>query len=265
MNINPVIIPTFILGTVLFLIGTKLPINFKSPKGKLIFVLALVCSLPGVLISAHYLHLFDDQKWFYSFRAVPYAELTASLSGFLAGLITKIVKSRVFYTFICLCLYIGLSVPYVKMFIGYLDDDYFSERWKGGVCMQSTSSSCGAASSATIFKFYGDNLTEKGIARECFTTQTGTENWYLTRLFRKHGYKVNYKITDGFPDDLKLPAIAGIKIGGVGHFITVLEYKDGSYVTGDPLIGRELVPKENIQSKFDFTGFFMEIQKSHQN
>ena len=48
---------------------------------------------------------------------------------------------------------------------------------------------------------------------------------------------------------------------GVGHFIAVMTESEGVYVAGDPLIGRKEVPADSIAAEFDFTGFFMEVQK----
>jgi hypothetical protein len=103
------------------------------------------------------------------------------------------------------------------------------------------------------------SLSEKDIARECFTYLGGTENWYIARAFRRRGCKVTYRIVEGFPADLKAPAIAGVRVGGMGHFIAIVRDSGGAYVTGDPLVGAREFPANRIGEVFDFTGFFMEV------
>jgi hypothetical protein len=107
----------------------------------------------------------------------------------------------------------------------------------------------------------GELLSERDIAGECFTGLGGTENRYIARAFRRRGYSVVYRIEDGFPSNLNPPAIAGVRIGGIGHFIAIMDHVNGMYITGDPLAGREEIPDNKIATKYDFTGFFMEIDK----
>ena len=60
--------------------------------------------------------------------------------------------------------------------------------------------------------------------------------------------RVNYRIEEGFPDDLALPAIAGVRLGGVGHFIAILGLEDEGLVVGDPLVGRKSVPLGKLRT-----------------
>ena len=47
-------------------------------------------------------------------------------------------------------------------------------RWKDGVCLQSSESSCSAACAATLLKHYGIDTTEKEMVNLCFTRKNGT-------------------------------------------------------------------------------------------
>ncbi|MDF7800393.1 cysteine peptidase family C39 domain-containing protein [Pontiellaceae bacterium B1224] len=212
-------------------------------------------------MALYYLHWFDDAKWFYVFRSLPFTELTAAGAGLFAGALSERMKESgllntpVYVALLC----IGIVIPYLKPILDPLSKEQLNDRWKDDVCLQSTPSSCGAASAATVFKLLGLNMQESELAEECLTSSGGTENWYIARAFRKRGFGVNYRIEKQFPPDLKLPAIAGVRVGNYGHFIAILERSNGVYITGDPLKGREEIPVDLILNAFDFTGFFMEI------
>ncbi|MND07919.1 hypothetical protein D3C83_302190 [compost metagenome] len=53
--------------------------------------------------------------------------------------------------------------------------------------------------------------------------------------------------------------------GGVGHFIAILGETPDAYVIGEPMSGRLVVPKSRIEKTYDFTGFFMIVEKPEQN
>jgi len=201
-------------------------------------------------------------KWFYEFRAFPGSEFCAAGAGFLAGVLSACIPRKRLYTStaILTLLGFGMFIPYLKPVMGPISESAFKQKWSQDVCMQSTSSTCGPASVATLFKFYGIDLTEEQIARECFSYIGGTENWYLARAFRKRGFEVHYRIATGLPKDLRLPAIAGVNVG-CGHFIPILSETATTYITGDPLAGRQEYKKTDISKHYQFTGFFMEISK----
>jgi len=265
VNVNWLVIPTLLLSLILFGVGQR-SIRLCTSFRKKLFLLALwfLLGVPGFLLCLYYLHWFDDAKCFYEFRSFPFTELTAAGSGLFAGGLAEVfskrkVLSRSFLpTFLCL----GIVAPHLKPLFAHLDKEDFFDHWENDVCLQSTRSSCGAASAATVFRALGTPLTERDIARECFTYQGGTENWYIARAFRRRGYQVHYRIEKGFPVDLQVPAIAGLRLGEVGHFIAIIDKVDGFFITGDPLKGRERVAADQMATQFAFTGFFMEISGS---
>lgn len=261
---NWLVIPTLVIALLLFLVGQRSMKCCKAFKGKIaVLVLWLLLGVPGFLLPLYYLHWFDNALWFYEFRSLPFTELTAAGIGLLAGALAELVKgpklvSRPFFIAV---LVFGIIAPHLKPLLAPVSSHRFSNSWQDEICMQSTPSSCGAASAATIFRSLGISLSEQDVAQECFTYCGGTENWYIARAFRRRGYAVNYRIEATFPSDLKTPAIAGVRIGGVGHFIAIMDKVNGKYVTGDPLIGRQDILADKIMTKFNFTVFFMEIQK----
>jgi ABC-type Fe3+ transport system permease subunit len=45
------------------------------------------------------------------------------------------------------------------------------------------------------------------------------------------------------------------------YYAHLIAETSSTYVTGDPLVGRQEWPKDKVRQQFDFTGFFMEIHK----
>jgi predicted double-glycine peptidase len=259
---NWLVLPTLGAALVLFFAGRE--ICRRSPSTGLKAIAATVCFLlgiPGFLLASYYLHGFDHARWFYQFRSLPFAELTAAGAGLSAGALGALVGGNRFIAqpFFIIVLCLGIVVPYLKPIVAPAATNQFSDRWRDNVCLQSTAASCGAASAATVFRAFGLPLTEREIAEECFTYRGGTENWYLARAFRRRGFAVNYRIEAGLPGDLHTPAIAGVRVAGVGHFIVILGRSGSTYVIGDPLVGRREVPEASLTKTLDFTGFFMEI------
>lgn len=213
------------------------------------------------MLPLYYLHWFDHAAWFYEFRSLPCTELTAAGAGLFAGALAELVGGPKLLirplTLALLCL--GIALPHLKPILAPVAVGSFADHWQDGVCLQSTRSSCGAASAATVFKALGVNLTEREIAQECLTYAGGTENWYLARAFRRRGFTVTYRFEQGVPRDLHTPAIAGVRVGGNGHFIPILTQDAELLVTGDPLVGREVTARDQATDHFAFTGFFMEI------
>jgi hypothetical protein len=220
--------------------------------------------LPGILLAIYYLHLFDDAVWFYRFRSWPLSELSASGAGLLAGLIQAwtIRKGLRLRTLVPGLLLAGLFVPYMKPVIAPLDLTKLAAECRDGVCLQSTPATCGPASVASILRMFNVEETEKTLAREAFTSAGGTENWYLARALRRRGFSVRYVVVDRPVAELPFPSVAGVLLpGGIGHFISILEETDTTYVVGDPMYGRVNVSKSRPGDSYEFTGFFMVVGK----
>ncbi|MDH3345555.1 MAG: hypothetical protein OEL75_00050, partial [Kiritimatiellaceae bacterium] len=183
---NWLVAPTLIIALFLFFVGQRSAQCCRTWMSRTgLAALYFFIGLPGFLFSLYYFHWFDHAEWFYEFRSLPMTELTACGAGLLVGFLAELFKeaevpSR-FFLIVLLCL--GIMIPYLKPLISPLDFSRFVERWEKGVCLQSTPSSCGPASAATIFKSFGIDVTEREIAKECFSSEGGTENWYLTRDF----------------------------------------------------------------------------------
>lgn len=216
-------------------------------------------AIPGALFVGYYTHWFDDWIWIYEYRSRVGSEFLISLIGFPAGLVSG--KSRWIRSPLLAVVLFGSFVPFSKPFLSPLERYYSpSDRWTDGVCRQTSPSTCGPAATATILHHLGIKATEAAIAKEAFTYTGGTECWYLARALRKRGLKVEFQQRRDGTLPKTVPSIAGVKLGRIGHFITILEQHGDQVVIGEPLRGRLSLNTAEIQQNPEFfTGFFMVI------
>lgn len=265
---NHLLWPTSILTVLLFWLGTLAEKKLaRAPTRLGLIAFATVFALPGLLFAGYYTKLLGEPIWFYQFRAVPGTELAAAGVGLLAGFVHqarhkyRLLKTQFRALTIPLILAVITIAPYVKPLLRPLNKRQLTEQWKDDVCLQSTSSTCGPASAATIAKALGKNITEGELACDSLTYAGGTENWYLARALRNRGFKVEFKAIS--PDDrtFPTPAIAGVKLPpGTGHFIALISSDGTNYIGSDPLTGKFSATLAGLKSSYQFTGFFLEFE-----
>ncbi len=228
------------------------------------WVVAVVMALPGVCGAIYYLHVLDRAAWFFEMRSVTGSEWLPPGAGFFAGLFFGFLRKRrpVLALMIPVILIVGLVLPWVKPLIRPLDDSIFRDRWSAAVCLQSTGSTCGPSCTATLILRFPNQgkVMEKDLALECYTSSSGTENWYLARALRRRGIPARYIIKNAQPDTLEFPSIAGVQLGGpggIGHFITILGRNGNKYIVGDPISGQSEQDLAMLQGRYYFTGFFL--------
>jgi hypothetical protein len=253
----------YLLGVACCWWGALLARTF--PKRWWMAVPLLALATPSVVYVVYYAHLWDEPVWLYQWRAIPGTELLAALGGLLVGWCHWHLPKR--YTgslgFVSCFVVLWLGIPYLKQIVSPLDRSELKESWRDGVCLQSTTSTCGPASAATLLKSMGVEVTERELAIDAFTTRSGTENWYLKRAIEKHGVKCNYMRQAAGSPALIHPAIAGVRLGErAGHFIAILGETPEHYIVGEPMSGRRLLRKDRMnRSGYEFTGFFMLLHK----
>jgi predicted double-glycine peptidase len=236
---------------------------FKSkPAGVRVgaFLLSGILSIPSILFAAYYLHVLPEAAWFYELRSWPRSELLAVFLG-IAGGITTTFLPRFLLILPLGGTIVTLSVPYLKMALAPLKAEELRERWEGSVCLQSSESTCGPASAATILRFLGEDASEREIARAAFSTSRGTEAWYLARYLRKRGLSAKFDFRPTFTPAVAFPAIVGVRVAGFGHFIVVLGIEDGMVTFVDPLSGQQKVTLSEFMKTHDFTGFHLSVSK----
>ncbi len=262
---NPLFIPTLAGTTLCFGLGIWLTKKAQSKHQEYgLIIISTLAAVPAVLFAIYYFGVLGEAGWFYRFRAWPGAELFACGIGLLAGWLqtkrTQIpqIRKQVSAGFIPFIFLLCVGAPYLKQVFLRPDWTQFNDRWSEEVCLQSSESSCGPASAATLLKLTGKLVTEKAIAQESFTSRRGTENWHLIRTLRRHGLAVDYLIGPPNQAVLPFPAIVGVRLGGVsgtGHFIAILGRLGNRYVVGDPLNGREELNETQLRERYYFTGF----------
>jgi hypothetical protein len=256
MSVNPALVPTILLAIVLFFVGTKVQKRYPV----LAAAIGVMLAVPATLALLYYTHLFDHWRWFYQARSLSFSELSFAGIGFLGGTIFSWQEPETWRERSVLPLFtaVFLFVPFMKSLLDPLDLNRLQDRCNGSVCLQSTFSTCGPASAATILRSYGQNVTERELAIESLTYRGGTEAWYLARALRRRENQAEFIFSSA--NSFPYPAIAGVRLrGGEGHFIAVLNVTDSAVTVVDPLSGEATIPLSALRKRYEFTGFFLKV------
>jgi hypothetical protein len=265
---NHLLWPTLVMAALLFWIGVKAEQKIAAPLNRTLFaIFTTVLAIPGILFAAYYTKLLGEPIWLYEFRVLPCTELTAAGLGLIAGFVHQVrlkhplMKRQLRAFTVPVIFAVVLAAPYAKPILRPLDKSLLQENWKDGVCLQSTPSTCGPASAATIIRSLGKNVTEAELANESLTYAGGTENWYLVRALRKRGFNPEFRLVAPESREFPTSAIAGVKLPqGTGHFIALISGDGTNYLGSDPLTGRFTATLTELKSDYRFTGFFLVIK-----
>ncbi len=259
MNPNWLGVLSSILAIVSFPIVYRIGVRLRLRLRCFLVGFSSALAVPGASFSIYYAHLFREPSWYFQFRSISGTELLIVLVGVAGGLIASMLPQRLwvlpFFVVVLLAI-----VPSMKPFIGPIPEGSLVDEWDGDICLQSTPSTCGAASVATILKHFGGDVRESELAAEAHSYSGGTESWYLARSIRARGYDVKFDIKEGFAFDIEFPSLVGVRLGSVGHFIPILGREGHRLLIGDPLRGREFLSEEELLGRYDFTGFYMSIR-----
>lgn len=260
---------TGLVFVIMLVIGVVIAQRFAGTPSWVLALVLPLCCLPAVMYAGYYLHLVDEPVLLYRLRALNGSELLAGFIGLPMGW-SAVQLGRSHVRAVRLST-LGLAIapmlvviPYAKMTTSPLDHSYLKDQWSEGICQQSTGSTCGPSSAATLLRSFGMSGDEASLAREANTTASGTEVWFLARALRARGLTVSFLLTPPNPTTLPYPSIAGTRLGGqsgTGHFIAILGREGDRYVIGDPLGRRELVRGEDLNAKRYFTGFFLLVEQ----
>ena len=130
-----------------------------------------------------------------------------------------------------------------------------------GVCLQSNEYTCGPAAAVTALRLLGFPAEESEIALLARTTSAqGTQPDVLANTLRQRygadGLTCEYRSFEDV-DDLRLPGytLALVKFAFmVDHYVAVLDVNDTSVVVGDPLSGRQVLPRAEFAKKWRRVG-----------
>jgi len=260
MNPNWLGIISVILAFAAFFVTYRSSKRISTKPRILIALLAIVMAISAASFGVYYAHVIPESSWYYQFRSFAGTEFLMVFMGVAGGMVATLMPR--FLLGIPLFGVAAFSVaPIIKPLIGPIPNGTFRDEWDGEVCLQSTPSTCGAASTATILKQLGADVTESELAAEAHSYAGGTEAWYLARAARSRGFDVNFEFSPGFSPEDGFPAMLGVRFGSTGHFIAILGKEEGKFVVGDPLRGRELLSREELEQRYDFTAFHMRIKR----
>ena len=258
MNPNWLGIISAVLAFIAFAITYRFAKKESTKRRLILCIPAILLALPGASFAAYYAHIFPETEGYYQFRSIPGCELLMIFVGIAGGLIASLLPRLM----LVIPLF-GVSafsiVPLLKPIFGPIPAGTLKNQWDGHVCLQSTPSTCGAASTATILTYLGKSTTESEIAADAHSYVGGTEAWYLARAIRARSCKASFQFSNGFNRKTKFPAVAGVTIGPVGHFIAILSKEGTLYRIGDPLVGDETLTEKELLLRYRFTGFYMPV------
>jgi hypothetical protein len=255
------------IGVLLFFVSQRTAGRvLSSPFKAFAWFAAVLLAAPGVLYASYYFRLMGEPLWLYRLRTVPGTELLASMAGILAGLtqhywIPRLKLSSLGRKMLMLVVLVFvLSLPHLKPVLRPLKRESLKDRWENGVCLQSTMSTCGPASVATILRKLGTNVSERELADEAWTSDRGTENWYLARALNRRGFKTTFT-SEG--SSAEPPALLGVRLSqyGSGHFIALLDRIENKLVIADPMEGCSTNSIVELNDRYEFTGFALLIRK----
>lgn len=134
----------------------------------------------------------------------------------------------------------------------------FSEH---GICLQSTSYTCGPAAAATALYHLGIKASEGELAIQAYTTpQTGTSDDLLKeaieKLYSKDGIVCTFRCFDSI-SELKgnCPVIVVTKFSFlIDHYVTVLNVTDDEVIIGDPVTGQEILTYKKFKNRWRSVG-----------
>lgn len=219
-------------------------------------------AIPALLYDLYYLRIWDEPMWLYHVRSWRGSELLAAPAGLLAGWVQGRLKGRwrVSLPSVMVLMLLTMTVPYVKQLSPPTE---LHDKWRDGVCLQSSPSTCGPASAATLLASLGIPASEADLARDSFSTYSGTENWYLKRAIERRGVACHYEWVAPPVARLPCPSIAGLRLGEEsGHFVAILSSDKDGYTIADPRRGRSRITHATLaKGRVPFSGFFLVLSR----
>jgi hypothetical protein len=117
---------------------------------------------------------------------------------------------------------------------------------RDGVCLQSHNYTCGPAAAVTCLVRLGIRADEATLAADSRCAPAlGTDGHLLAAAVTRRypeircGYRYVERV-----EDIRPPAVTDMYLPGIGgHYVAVLEVRDGMVIVGDPLRGQEVMAR----------------------
>ena len=126
-------------------------------------------------------------------------------------------------------------------------------RMKDGIVLQTTPSTCAAASAANIARHFGIDATEADMVQRLHTTWSGTAPSQIVYGLRSLGLEAR-KVQ--FPDQdlarVRPPAVLLVEVGGEpdSHAVVYMGRQGDRFEIWDPVPGRLLLTLEDVQARW---------------
>ena len=246
--------------TVCVIVGFFLPKFLGKPR----YAIAAISFLPTAFIGLYYSHTVDDWLFYYRVRTLPYFEISGALIGLGAGILVRDMYGRRMFVAMptaALALAVVSLLPYWKPILTPLNTESLQDRRDGDYCLQSAGSTCGPACLATILNLSGTRVSEEEIAKNCLTSSSGTEVWYLARYAKEKGLDPRYEQVP--PSSLNgKRGIVGVRLGpgGAGHFLAILDCDKDILEFVDPIKGHLKMSVADFLKSYEYTGFMLVLQ-----
>lgn len=225
------------------------------------FLLTGALALPAGYNALYYLHWFPEAVWFYEVRSWPGVEILVIPVGAAGGVWASLIHRRLLVLPLLATAGVAWG-PFLKPVFSPVDTARLHDTWTHEVCIQSTLSSCGPASTATVLRALRVEAKESDIMRAAHTYAGGTEAWYLARYIRSRGLKAQFGMHGrGFDPAMPLPAIVGVRLASRGHFIAVTARNGDVFDVGDPMAGPEKLTRAQLERRYEFTGFVLTVSR----
>ncbi len=222
-------------------------VGWRAPRSRALGVGAVVLALVATANVAYYAHRCDDLPGYFRYRTWWWADHVPALSGFLVGYCLKTLDrtARLASTAASALLALAAIVgPWAKPLLLPLDQLDPVGHWQDGICIQTTSSTCGPCALTNLLHRHGIVTSERELAFEAMTSGTSTELWYLARCAERRGFTTSFVAGD---QALRPDAIIGKGLGGTGHFIAITAGADGTLAIADSVAGASHVPLAKAQ------------------
>jgi len=207
-----------------------------------------------------------DRPWYVEWRSLPFTEVFSSLCAPIFGYIFVRATARLSIGRDLVRLFIiGVGallifIPFAKpILLPVAMSHHWVSRWQDGICLQTTPSTCGPATLATLLAGFGIHRSECKVARATFACASGTELWYLMRYARKQGLHASYRTRSDI-SQVHAPAIIGTNVGDGGHFISLLRAECGCLTIGDPMGQKLTISAREFNQHFTFSGQVVELR-----
>jgi hypothetical protein len=151
----------------------------RAPRPLAVGLIVAALVLLGLNV-AYFRHSLRPAAWFPFSNMIILADPNPELTAIVAGAALALMPGRLARRLVLIVPMVALCLrgSYAPLFDG---PPRLENRWRLGVCRQTSGASCAAASAATLLATRGIDATEAEMARLCLTTPGGTSSRGLYR------------------------------------------------------------------------------------